>query len=209
MPSFMRNRTLQPTKTVTELLAEGVWYAEGQTQAVAEAVLRNPALFAELFEGLLSPDNGTCKRASMALEAVSERHPEWFIPYQEILLDELIQQPRWYVLYRLCTIVPRLRLNQAERECARARLGELLKSPRNVLSLGALTGLVRLALPPHSDDPDLREEMTWLVEQKMRGGSKAMQARGRHLLPLLHGAQSICKNGRRARSFTSLQDRLR
>lgn len=183
----MRN---QLPKTITALLTEGVWYAEGHTHAVAEAVLHDQALFDELFECLLSPDDGTCKRAAMALELVSERQPAWFAPYQEILLDELDQQPRWYVLYRLCTIVPRLRLNRAERERARARLSELAESPRNVLSLSALTGLVMLALPPHSNDPELREEMAWLVEHKMRTGSKAMQARGRHLLPLLHAAKS-------------------
>lgn len=179
----------QHTQSITELLAEGVWYAEGHTHAVAEAVLGDQELFDELVECLLSPDNGTCKRAAMALELVSERQPEWLTPYKEILLDELDQQLRWYVLYRLCTIVPRLRLNAAERERARTRLRELEESPRNVLSLNALTGLVRLALPPHNPDPELREEMAWLVEHRMRTGSKAMQARGRHLLPLLHAAK--------------------
>jgi len=179
----------QHSPSITDLLAEGVWYAEGHTHAVAEAVLRNQELFDELVECLLSSDNGTCKRAAMALEIVSERQPEWFTPYKEILLDELDQQMRWYVLYRLCTIVPRLWLNSAERERARVRLGELAESPRNVLNLSALTGLVMLALPPHSNDPELREEMAWQVEHRMRTGSKAMQARGRHLLPLLHAAK--------------------
>lgn len=186
----MRKPTSKAKLTITELLTEGVWYAEGHTLAVAEAVASNGALFDELFECLLSPDNGTSKRAAMALEIVSERHPEWFTPYKEILLAELAEQPRWYVLYRLCAIVPRLKLTGAEREQARERLRGLADSSQNVLSVSALTGLVKLALPPHSNDAELREEMTWLVEQKMRLGSKAMQARGRHLLPLLYAAKS-------------------
>jgi hypothetical protein len=186
----MRKTPIQNSKTITELLAEGVWYAEGHTHAVAEAVLREQELFDELVECLLSPDNGTSKRAAMALELVSERQPAWFEPYQEILLDELHTQSRWYVLYRLCMIVPRLPLNQRERARAIERLRELADSSQNVLSVSALTGLTLLALSPRHRDDEFREEITWLVEQKMRAGSKAMQARGRHLLPKLYAAKA-------------------
>jgi hypothetical protein len=176
--------------TITELLTEGVWYAEGHTHEVVARVLNDPNLFDELMECLLSADNGTSKRAAMALELVSERQPAWFEPYKEILLAELAEQPRWHVLYRICAIVPRLSLNRQERARATERLRELADSPQNALSVSALSGLVTLALPPHSTDTELREEVTWLVEQKMRSGSKAMQARCRHLLPKLYGAKA-------------------
>jgi hypothetical protein len=186
----MRHTTDNHSPTITELLTEGVWYAEGHTHRVAELVLHNAELFDELMECLLSADNGTSKRAAMALELVSERQPAWVAPYKEILLDELAEQPRWYVLYRLCVIVPRLALNQRERMHAIERLLQLADSPQNALSVSALTGLTMLALPPHRHDAELREEVTWLVEQKMRSGTKAMQARCRHLLPKLYGAQA-------------------
>ncbi|MBI1761315.1 MAG: hypothetical protein HYR56_07765 [Acidobacteria bacterium] len=182
----MRHTTNKHSPTITELLTAGVWYAEGHTLHVAELVLHNADLFDELMECLLSADNGTSKRAAMALELVSERQPAWFAPYKEILLDELAEQPRWYVLYRICAIVPRLPLNQQERARAAERLRELADSPQNALSVSALTGLTRLALR----DAELREEVTWLVEQKMRTGTKGMQARCRHLLPQLYGAKA-------------------
>ncbi len=186
----MQHTTDKHSPTITELLTAGVWYAEGHTQRVVELVLNNPDLFGELMECLLSADKGVGKRAAMALEFVSERQPVWFAPYKEILLDELAEQPRWYVLYRICVIVPRLPLNRQERARAVERLRELADSPQNALSVSALTGLVMLALPPHANDAALREEVTWLVEQKMRNGTKAMQARCRHLLPQLYGAQA-------------------
>lgn len=186
----MRHTTNKQSSTITELLAEGVWYAEGHTHRVVELVLNDADLFDELMECLLSADNGTSKRAAMALELVSERQPAWFEPYKEILLDELAEQPRWYVLYRLCVIVPRLSLNQHERSRVIERLLELADSAQNALSVSALTGLTMLALPPHRNDAELREEVTWLVEQKLRSGTKAMQARCRHLLPKLYGAKA-------------------
>lgn len=186
----MRQTTKTTSHTITELLAEGVWYAEGHTHEVVARVLGNPDLFDELMECLLSADNGTSKRAAMALELVSERQPAWFEPYKEILLDELAEQPRWYVVYRLCMILPRLSLNRQEWTRAVERLRELLDSQQLVVAINALTGLAMLALPPHSNNIELREEVTWLVEQKMRSGSKAMQARCRHLLPKLYGAKA-------------------
>lgn len=186
----MRHTTDRHLPTITELLAEGVWYAEGHTHEVVARVLNDPDLFDELMECLLSADNGTSKRAAVALELVSERQPAWFAPYKGILLDELDEQPRWYVLYRVFVIVPRLSLNRQERARAIERLRELADSPQNALSVCALTGLVMLALPPHPKDAELREEVTWLVEQKMRTGTKAMQARCRHLLPKLYGAKT-------------------
>lgn len=186
----MRRTTKTHSQTITELLTEGVWYAEGHTHRVVELVLHNADLFDELMECLLSADNGTSKRAAMALELVSERQPTWFTPYKEILLDELAEQPRWYVVYRLCMILPRLSLNQQEWRRAVERLRELVESSRIVVSVSALSGLAMLTLPPHSTDIELREEVTWLVEQKMRVGSKAMQARGRHLLPKLYSAKA-------------------
>ena len=182
----MRQTTDKHSPTITELLTAGVWYAEGHTQRVVELVLHNSDLFDELMECLLSADNGVSKRAAMALELVSERQPAWFAPYHEILLDELAEQPRWYVLYRLCVIVGRLPLNWRERARAVERLRELADSARIALSVNALTGLTRLA----SRDAELREEVTWLVEQKMRTGTKGMQARCRHLLPQLYGERA-------------------
>lgn len=186
----MRNSPNKHSPTITELLSEGVWYAEGSTHEVVARVLGNPDLFDELMECLLSADNGTSKRAAMALELVGERQPAWFEPYKEILLDELMEQSRWYVLYRICVIVPRLALNRQERTRAVERLRELVDSPQNVIGVNALTGLAMLALPPHPNNSELREEVTWLVEQKMRSGTKAMQARCRHLLPKLYGAKA-------------------
>ena len=173
--------------SIAAQLAEGVWYAEGAAFDVAAAVLRKPVLFDELFECLLSEDRGTCKRAATALEAVSEKRPELFELYADILLTELENHLWWHVRFRLCPIVPRIKLTRQEFKRAVTLFQSLSDHPQNALAVNALGALS--ALVAREGDDELREETLWLVEHKTRTGTKAMQARRRQMLPLLRGKE--------------------
>ncbi len=167
-------------------LAEGVWYTEGAAFDVATAV-HNPDLFDELFECLLSEDRGTCKRAAMALEAVSEKRPELFELYADLVLTELENHSWWHVRFRLCPIVPRLKLTRHESKRAITLFQLLVDHPQNALAVNALGALSELVARTNNNEGDgeLREETLWLIEHKSRTGTKAMQARCRNVLPLL------------------------
>ena len=168
-------------------LAEGVWYEEGAAYEVAAAV-HNPDLFDELFECLLSEDRGTCKRAAMALEAVSEKRPELFELYAGLVLTELENHSWWHVRFRLCPIVPRLKLTRHEFKRAVTLFQSLADHPQNALAVNALGALSELVARANNEGNDeLREETLWLIEHKARTGTKAMQARCRQVLPLLRG----------------------
>jgi len=175
-------RPKQQSNSIEQQLSVGPWYAEGLADEVASAVLRSPKRFDELFECLLSPDKGVSKRASQALLIVSQRRPDLFQPYKETLFSELIEQERWYVRYRLCLILPRLRLNSGDIERAAEIFQVLLDSSQNALSVSALEGLAELALL----DSSRREEFIWLIERKARVGTPAIKARGRRLLAWLY-----------------------
>src|SRR5574341_2356499 len=110
----MRLKHRSHPDSIEQRLCVGPWYAEGLADEVAATVLRRPERFDELFECLLSPDKGVSKRASQALLIVSQRRPDLFQPYKEALFNELIEQDKWYVRYRLCLILPRLRLNSGD-----------------------------------------------------------------------------------------------
>ena len=171
-------------------LAEGVWYVEGAALDVAAAVVRKPALFDELFECLLSEDRGTCKRAAAALEAVSEKRPALFELYADIVLTELENHAWWHVRFRLCPIVPRIKLTRQEFKRAITLFQSLADHPQNALAVNALGALCALVARPRDDDDDeLREETLWLIEHKARTGTKAMQARCRQMLPLLRNEE--------------------
>ena len=168
---------------IAALLAEGVWYAEGAAYDVAAAVTRHPDLFDELFECLLSEDVGISKRAAMALEAVSVKLPELFAPYVDILLTELESDRFWHLRFRLCLIVPHIKLNPHEFKRAVSLFQQLAEHPQNALAVNAIDALSQLALR----DDELREETLWLVEHKLRTGTKAMKIRCQVMLPLLRG----------------------
>jgi hypothetical protein len=167
-------------------LAEGVWYAEGAAFDVAAAVLRKPDLFDELFECLLSEDRGTSKRAALALEAVSDKRPELFELYADIVLTELENHAWWHIRFRLCSIVPRIKLSRREFNRAVTLFQSLADHPQNALAVNAIGALSELVA--RTDNDELREETLWLVEHKSRTGTKAMQARCRQMLPLLRKA---------------------
>src|SRR5215470_17562479 len=110
----MRPKQRSHPNLIKQQLCIGPWYAEGQADQVAATVLRHPERFDELFECLLSPDKGVSKRASQALLIVSQQRPDLFQPYKDALFNELLEQDKWYVSYRLCLILPRLRLNSGD-----------------------------------------------------------------------------------------------
>ncbi|MFN0124212.1 MAG: hypothetical protein ACKV2V_27245, partial [Blastocatellia bacterium] len=120
---------------IARQLAEGAWYAEGAAADIAAAVLRQPSLFDELCECLLSPDIGTARRAAMALETISRRQPGWFTPYVDVLLEELATRPSWFIRFRLCPIVARVRLDRGQHARAVALCRELADHAQNALAV--------------------------------------------------------------------------
>jgi hypothetical protein len=178
-------RQLQRTQSdsIKERLSVGPWHAEGFAGEVAQSVLRQPERFDELFECLLNPDKGISKRASYALALVCEQRPDLFQPYKEVLFSELEEQDKWFVRYRLCQILPQLKLNSFDIARAAELFQSLLEDRHIALNVNALQGLAELALL----DPSLKEEVIWLIEQKMRSGTPGVRARGRRLLKRLDG----------------------
>src|SRR5262245_15580104 len=181
----MRQAQRTQSDSIRGRLSVGPWHAEGFAVEVAETVLREPEQFDELFECLLSPDKGISKRASYSLMLVCEQRPDLLQPYKEVLFDELAGQDKWFVRYRLCQILPQLKLNSFDIARAAELFQVLLEDPRIALSVSALQGLAELALL----DTSLREEVVWLIEQKMRSGTPAIRARGRMMLNRLYGSE--------------------
>lgn len=174
-------------KSIKGRLAEGPWHSEGFAREVAERVLSQPKRFDELFECLLSPDKGISKRASHALMLVSEHRPDLFQPYKEVLFDELAGNDKWFVRYRLCRILPRLKLTSMDIVRAAEVFQTLLEAPGIALSTNALQALGELALL----DPSRKEDIVWLIEKKVWSGAPAIRARGRLVLQRLQRGGQI------------------
>ena len=106
--------------------------------------------------------------------------------------------------YRLCLILPRLRLNSGDIERAAEIFQVLLDSLQNALSVSALEGLAELALL----DSSRREEFIWLIERKARAGAPAMKARGRRLLARLYKNSSDEIRSEGATILEELEDKF-
>jgi len=73
----------------------------GRAEEVVYDILNNPALFAEVFEGILDDDPIVRMRSADALEKVSSKHPEYLQPFKNRLIYEVSQieqqEVRWHV----------------------------------------------------------------------------------------------------------------
>jgi hypothetical protein len=97
------------------------------------------------------------------------------------LLSEADQQElRWH----LAAMVPRLVLHAKERQRAAALFQHYLDDRSSIVKTSALQGLADLA----QNDSAMRPLVIELLREAERGGTSAMKARSRKLLPRLERA---------------------
>ncbi|HXM61664.1 MAG TPA: hypothetical protein VN950_12485 [Terriglobales bacterium] len=150
----------------------------GQSNQVAVLVLRRPALFPQLIQGLWSPDPLIRMRAADAAEKVSLRRPDLLLPFKAKLLrllDEATQQElRWH----LAQIIPRLRLSKTDRLRAASVFRLYLSDQSSIVKTSAMQAIADLA----RIDDELMPEAKDLLTAATKVGTAAMRARGRKLL---------------------------
>lgn len=150
----------------------------GRVDEVVADVLEDPALFDELFHGMLADDPLIRMRAADAVEKVTVQHPEYLASYREALLHEVApidqQEVRWHVAQML----PRLVWSDEERATCIDLLLRYLEDKSKIVRTFAMQALADFA----EGDPALRPQVIALLEQLVQDGSPAMQTRGRKLL---------------------------
>jgi len=153
----------------------------GRSGEIVNSVSKDPALFADLFAGLLDSDPVVNMRAADAVEKVTREHPEWLQPWKRPLLEVVStlrgKELRWHV----AQLLPRLRLTSAEKETAVNILIGYLKDTSSIVRTFSMQALVDLA----AQDEQLLEKVTPLIERLTRTGTPAMKSRGRKLLKQL------------------------
>jgi hypothetical protein len=154
----------------------------GESDRVAEKVLRHPELLEELLSGLESEDTGVCMRASDAAEKVSAARSGIFSPHIEKLIKIAQVSTQQEVQWHLAQILPRLDLTDVQRDRTFHILVRFLNTTKSriveTFSLQALAD-VAIAMPVY------RKKVTRLIKSRMNNGSPAVIARGRKLLQLL------------------------
>jgi len=166
------------SKSLLERLAGGDRRSIGRSDEVAALVLKRPALFAELMDGLRAEDPLVRMRAADAAEKVSLKRPDLLAPFKARLLNLLEAATEQEVRWHLAQMLPRLPLTRRERLRAASALGRYLEDRSSIVKTCALQALVEIAAKEESLQPEVKA----LLQKAVRTGTAAMKARSRKLL---------------------------
>jgi hypothetical protein len=154
----------------------------GKVDEVVDQVLGSAVLFEELVDGLLVDDPIIRMRSADAVEKITIVKPEWLTPHKKILIrlagDSNQQEVRWH----MAQILPRLRLNPAERKTIVEILYAYLDDKSKIVVTFALQALTDFAVA----DKTLKPHVMAVLEEFTRTGSPAVKNRGRKLIQKLN-----------------------
>jgi hypothetical protein len=153
----------------------------GQVAKVVDDVIEQPALFEIVFKAMLVDDPIVRMRAADAVEKISATHPHYLQPYKDLLINQVAavnqQEIRWHV----AQILPRLSLNQQERETVAEILFGYLQDKSKIVKTFSLQALADFAI----EDGSLRSRVVEVLEDMVQSGSPAIINRGKKLLAKL------------------------
>ena len=155
----------------------------GRANEVVEGVFRDPSLFGDVFEGMLSENPLIRMRAADVVEKVTVRYPRYLDPYKEILLQQVVQSEQQEVRWHVAQLIPRLHLNQHERLLLFDVLRHYLTDASNIVKTFSMQALADLA----EQDSSLRQEVLRILEVQTKIGSPAVKNRGNKLIQKLSG----------------------
>jgi len=153
----------------------------GRADEVVADVLNDPALFDDLFQGVLHHDPVMRMRSADAVEKITREHPEYLKPYKAQLIQHVAaieqQEVRWHV----AQMFPRLDLSDEERARAAEILMGYLHDESKIVKTMSMQALAELA----EQDAGLLPQVMELLKELVETGSPAMRSRGRKLLEKL------------------------
>jgi len=154
----------------------------GRSNEVVQDVLEDPALFAEVFEGLFSDDPRVRMRSADVLEKVSAKRPELLRPFKERLIHQVSRIPQQEVQWHVAQMFSYLELNRTERDAIFQILLSYLDSTKsNIVKVCAMQTLADLA----ERDETIRLEILGKLKELVDTGSPAVVSRGRKLVKQL------------------------
>lgn len=169
---------LMPRRNILAMLEGGDRRTIGRADQVATIVSKNPELFPTLIAGLWSTDPLVRMRAADAAEKVTRNNPQLLRSHKKDLLDLMTESREQELRWHLAVMVPRLQLNEKERQLVMSSLKTYLADPSSIVKTFTLQGLADLA----QDNPDVRPAVIEVLAESARSGTPAMKARSRKLL---------------------------
>jgi hypothetical protein len=168
--------------TVLTKLSGGDRRSIGRSNDIVAQILKQPALFRRLVEGMEGEDPIVRMRAADTAEKVTVRRPDLLQPYKRKLLAIAGNSEQQEVRWHAALMIPRLKLTARESAVAVDILFDYLQDRSSIVKTFAIQGLATLA----STNPQLRAKILPLLHELTEVGTPAMRARGRKLLQHLN-----------------------
>ena len=154
----------------------------GRVDEVVQDILRNPALFEEVFEGVLDDDPIVRMRSADALEKVSSKHPEYLQPFKKRLINEVSKIKQQEVRWHVAQMFSYLEVNEKERDqIINILLSYIDTSDSKIVKTFSMQTLADFA----GEDKVVRPKILKILEELVKTGSPAMKSRGRKLIKKL------------------------
>jgi hypothetical protein len=152
----------------------------GKSTEVVQAILDDPGLFSEVFEGMFSGDPIIRMRSADVIEKVSRKHPEFLQPFKGRLLTDVAHIPQQEVRWHLAQMFSYLTLTPQERDQVVPLLFSWVDSDDRsmIVKVNSLQTLAEFA----QHDARLRNTVVDKLQEVMEHGSPAMKARSKKLL---------------------------
>ena len=168
--------------TILQKLKGGDLRSIGRVEEVVQDMLENPALFAEVFEGMLDNDPAIRMRSADALEKVSSQHPEYLQPFKNRLIYEVSRMKQQEVRWHVAQMFSYLAVSTQERaEIVRILLFYLDADRSRIVKVCSIQTLADLA----ERDESIRPTIVRRLQEVIASGSPAMVNRAQKLLPRL------------------------
>ncbi len=178
---------------ILEKLTGGDRRSIGRSNEVVADVLKTPALFNEVFNGMFSNDPIIRMRSADAIEKITAGHPKYLQPYKLKLIYDVARIDQQEVRWHVAQMIPRLDLTQKEIDHVVQILICDLQNKSSIVRTFGMQALSDLA----EKHPSLRPQVLELLKELTRTGSPAMKSRGLKLLRKLqateYGRQESCK----------------
>ena len=173
------------TKTSFRALLSG-----GDRRSVAQSararafVTESPDRIAELARLAEDTDWLVSMRAMDLLEKCAHERPDWIQPFKQLFIGPLADSDKWEVRLQIVRALPLLKWTSRERTRVLQILRRDIEHPQKFVRAWALDSLSTFALA----DAALRPIVMRAVESFERSGSKALEARARHVRARLESA---------------------
>lgn len=167
---------------IEKLLQEGDLRSAGNSEKVVTMVLKQPELFKDVINAILTDHAPTRMRATDAIEKITRENPALLAPYKKTFLKDIATIEQKEVRWHLAQILPRLKLTVKERQQVYDLMIQFLEDDSRIVKTFAMQALTDLA----AQDVRYKEPVIKLVTRLLKTGAPSMQSRGKKLLVTLN-----------------------